>query len=912
LRASSAVAKLARLAKRAKRVRRRRGLPGVALGVLLVAAILVLSCASPKRGLSSPAFENLAAPPRGDREAEQRALVEKRAVEAAHAPAAAHRLASVAGRAIGPLAARSGDAGLVVWVAADDAGTGRVLRAVAVTAEGAPAGQPRELAVVPKEATSLVIRPAGGSGDGWLVAWTSLLDRGESLSALALTAEGAARGDPTDLQRTSDHIRWLDFVPTPRGAIALWAEETLTGDADLLTVPLDAKGKPRGMPTRVARGIDRWQAAPAGEGAALALVAAGGSAGGDPKKVGKLTWLRLDADGHPMGDAVVVDPKASVASDIDVVALKERWLLAWNDRSGEDIQVTLATVDAAGRVRGPSRALDIVGGSSLVALAGADDGAALVWEAPRTRPRSARTLNLATISLDLAPEAHRATSIDVASDLAPEFVAAGSGYALLASTRTCSADAASPGCAGAARPAFLKFDSRLGLTQVEPLVVPGVAGVGGVPSLAWGLRCGASGCTALEATRDSPAGVFAVDLVGRKSPFVTPPAPPVAPGAPRVVAVETTASGQPFEDVAADALGDFTLVATLVPAGGDDEAHSGGATITLRTLDRDGRVRGVPATLTSRAVAAGGVAVAASPRPDDGAVIAWVGLDAHDPQVHLAHVDRRGHRNNEVQLTTAKGDASSVALVWTDDGWLVAWVDARDGNGEVYATKVDRDLTRVAREQRITNAPGDASDVAIARSGDVAWVAWSDPRDSPREGTSDIYVAALHTHDAKRVGDEVRVLESTTNSRSPQLAALDGAGGAVLAWVEEAPAALEGPGAAFVVLVDRGGHVVGTPAELPLATDGRPTSVALAQPARGATEVRALVARSTADSVQIDGILVGLDGTPKGRPYPLLELDAPPTFDVSLACPRDAVFFVDIGDSPSDHRVRRAEISWPR
>jgi hypothetical protein len=896
--------------------------PRAVLGRVLLAiggAILALSCAAPKAGLSSPGFESVAAPPRRDREAEARELAAKRAVEAAHAPAAARRVASVAGRAIGPLVARSGDTGLVAWIAAADSGGGRVLRAVATTAGGAPASEVRDLAPVPQEATSLVVRPAGEPSAGWLVAWTSLLDRGESLTALGLAPDGAPSGAPVDLERTTDHIRWAEFVPAPRGIIALWAEETLTGDADILSVALDAKAKPRGMPVRVARGVDRWQAVPAGEGAALALVAGGAPAGESARKVSKLTWLRLDADGHPAGEAVVVDPKAIVGGDLDVVAVKDQWLLAWNDRSGEDVQVALATVDAAGHVHGPARALDIVGGSSLVALVASDEGAALAWESPRTRSRPRRTLNLATVSIDPTPEAHGATSLDIASDLAPELVAAHPGYGLLASMRTCSADTATPGCTGTVGPTFLKFDARLGLAQVEPLIVPGGgAAIGTLPSLAWGLRCATGGCTALEATRDSPASVFALDLVDRKSPFVPPPARSVPAGAPRVVAVETLASGRPFEDVAADPLGDSTVVATLIPAGGGDgsivgnDARSRGATVTLRTLDRDGRIRGPAATLTERALAVGGVALATSPRPEDGAVVAWVGRDAHDPQVHLAHLDRRGHRNNEVQLTTAKGDASSVALAWVDDGWLVAWVDARDGNGEVYATKVDRDLVRVGREERITNAPGDASDVALARSGDIAWVAWSDPRDNPREGLSDIYTAVLRTHDAKRVGDEVRVLETTTNSRSPQLVALGAGEGAALAWIEEAPAALEGPGAAFVARIGRDGRVVGIPAELPLVSDGRPTSVVLAQPARGDTEVRALVARSIADSVQIDAVRVGLDGAPLGVPYSLLDLDAPPTFEVALACSGDAVFFIDIGDSPSDHRVRRAEVSWPR
>jgi hypothetical protein len=113
-------------------------------------------------------------------------------------------------------------------------------------------------------------------------------------------------------------------------------------------------------------------------------------------------------------------------------------------------------------------------------------------------------------------------------------------------------------------------------------------------------------------------------------------------------------------------------------------------------------------------------------------------------------------------------------MAWTGDGSLIAWVDARDGNGEVYASKVDRDLVRVAREERITNAPGDAGDVTLAVRNGVAWLAWSDPRESPREGLADIYATTLGVRDARRASDEVRVLASAPHSRSPQLAPADG------------------------------------------------------------------------------------------------------------------------------------------
>ena len=144
--------------------------------------------------------------------------------------------------------------------------------------------------------------------------------------------------------------------------------------------------------------------------------------------------------------------------------------------------------------------------------------------------------------------------------------------------------------------------------------------------------------------------------------------------------------------------------------------------------------------------------------------MAWVARDAGDPQVHVARVDRRGKLVHDVQITSVKGDAADVAIAWSGDKWIVAWVDTRDGNGEVYAATLDRDGRSVGRGQRITNAPGDASDVAILALPDAAgpdgrgavWLAWANPRESPQDGFADIYVAPLRGRDASRAGDEVR------------------------------------------------------------------------------------------------------------------------------------------------------------
>ncbi len=900
-----------------------------ALATFALVATAPLGCGGAKRSLS-PATPGVDAHPVAPAAAS--ALVAKRALDASRAPATSHRIATIAKSAIGPFVARSGDAAIAAWMVAADRG-GQELFAVPLAADGAPVAEPHVVATVSQEATTLVVRATGGAHGGWLLAWSALLDRGESLVVLSLSRDGAARGAPADVARTSDHIKWCDVIPTTRGAVAVWAEETNSGDANILADVLSGEGRPLGMPVRVARGIDRWQAVPvegADEGVGLALVTS------DPHDehapAGRLSWLRLDAQGRPR-DPVVVSSRPTVNGDIDVAPLADGNLLAWTDRTGEDAQVMLARVDAAGHVTGPTPAMDSVGGSSLVALASGAQGAALAWEEPAARAHPLHALHLATVSATDRLSAQPVTSVEIAAGAPPELTSTSSGFALLAPAHACVAGASTGSCAGPVLPTFVRFDARLAPLQAEPVVL----GEGpAATALGWGLRCAGDRCVALAATGETPTPVFAVALDPRTSPFTTPAAAPSPPDAPRLTSLETIASGQPYEDIAAGRLGDATIVATLAsPLGNDGErAPSGsdgrapaagdargpstrdgraparGAVLTVRTLDDEGRQRGPTATLTSRGVSIGGIALVPGGVPQDGAAVAWVAArDETDRQVHLARLDRAGRRTKEIELTTrSKGDVSSVAMAWTGDGWLVAWVDGRDGNGEVYATKIDRDLSKVAREERITNAPGDAGDVTLAVHNGVAWLAWSDPRESPREGLADIYATTLGIHDARRASDEVRVLASAPHSRSPQLAPGDG-DSAVLAWIEDVATGLEGPAAAMVAVLDRTGRVVRAPSILPLSAEGRPTSIALAPSRDG---VRAIVVRSGKQTLTLDAVLLGPDGTPATRPWPLLDVEAPASFDVAVALAGDALLFDDVGTAPGDHHIRRALVAWRR
>ncbi len=202
---------------------------------------------------------------------------------------------------------------------------------MALAPDGAPVGTPRLAASVPEEATSLIVRAAGSHG-GWLLAWSGLLDWGESLSVLGLTPEGAPRAPPVVLQQTNDHIRWLDIVPTARGASCLWAEETMAGGANVLAAFLDWDGKPGAVPVRVARGVTGWTAVRAGDGIGVALVTADSKRGGPSAGAGSLSWVRMDERGREVSAAAVISARPTVSGDVEVASTGEgAWLLGWTD-----------------------------------------------------------------------------------------------------------------------------------------------------------------------------------------------------------------------------------------------------------------------------------------------------------------------------------------------------------------------------------------------------------------------------------------------------------------------------------------------------------------------------------------------------------------------------------------------------
>jgi hypothetical protein len=325
------------------------------------------------------------------------------------------------------------------------------------------------------------------------------------------------------------------------------------------------------------------------------------------------------------------------------------------------------------------------------------------------------------------------------------------------------------------------------------------------------------------------------------------------------------------------------------------------ATVTTRLVDADG-VAAKGEVVAAKASATGGLGIAVSDKPAEGGAVVWIAKDGGDPQVHIAHIDKRGRRQTDRVLTSARGEKSDATIAWVGNGYIVAWADARDGNGEIYATKLGVDLSRSGREERITRAPGDASDLVALAHGDRVWLAWADSRESPQDGIADIYVTAVNEKDAKRAIDEQRMLSTAAHSRTPALA--DSPQGPTIAWIEEAPAGSESPhGAGFGAYwarLDPDGKPAVKPARMQLAGDGAATAVAI----EGS---HAVVARSTVDAIALDGVDLG-----NVQSAALISLDGPPSLDVSLHFAGPVLYFNDEGPDPADRRARRAKLLWTK
>lgn len=649
----------------------------------------------------------------------------------------ARPLVNLRGATLGPYLARQGEGLMMAYVSSAES----ELVAMPLLADGAPSGSAKILGRVPPETNALALRSLGR--DGYAIVLRKPNDRGETLEVVGVQKDGSPFGKLAPLTTSQGRVVWFDVLRTGAGSVAVWAEDGDSADITLFSQPLEGNGKPIGVPLRVGKRAVAWSAAGGGNGAAIAWIARESALAAE----GPLLVQRFDKQGQFAGTPVPVTPKARAHGEIEMIYANNAYVLGWTDARESPPQALIASVQEQGGNEAPrpiarrSRSSDL---ASLVAAPSGGQWLAAWRDGIGTAGGMQGRLSVGTPGGDPQSILHVSPRERVSGSLFE------GGSAWLLSARPCQNGELT--CDAPFEPQLHVIEGneqralRLERESSQALAV------------AWDLSCDDKFCVNLAAGPGNPTTVYSVstslaDRTKEKAP---------ASEAALASTVVTESSGAPVS-IAAEG----SLVAMLTE---------------LRTPGRFGvqvvpvsseldAPKGLPPMLTQSALLAGGVAMA--PVKDDGAIVAWTADDASVSHVHLARIDKTGARKNHVLLTQQKGDKSSVCVTRLngtakDAGYLVAWVDERSADPQIYATRVTPDLARVARETKLTSAPGDKSELGCVQVGDKVVMTWVDTRDDPSHTRGDIYTLDVRASDLSASGERA-VLPTAPRSFSPLL-----------------------------------------------------------------------------------------------------------------------------------------------
>jgi hypothetical protein len=811
--------------------------------------------------------------------------------------------------------------------------------AVAAGADGAPRGASRIIAPAPSGLTSASLEPAAAGG--FALVWARKTEAGHMVEALLLDEGGAPRGPAAMLYQGADPVLWAEGSAAGEGAHVFFAVPQ-GKHARVYVATLGADGAARGAAQVAADDAIAWQPVRSGRGSMLVTVKPAGA----EAQQGQVIATPIDAEGKPQPSQIVEQrPVAEV--DLDAVALPApsgkgpeqpaagHTVVAWTDRSGLEGAVRIASLDAQGKPQGPpSSPLRSAGEQALVGLAasaGPSPRLLVAWDDLARRASSGRLVRLTSLEADLRAGGESATvSMGVREEVAPLIAGNTDGFAVVTLASACQTGAST--CADAPIwPMFTRLGRALSLEASSPVVIEPLGGE--PPDLAWGLTCTSSACLTLVTDTATPPSAYLARLDPREQafrPVITRDAPAEPPTA---VRIEPLWKGPRLADIAAARVAGGTLVASIsdhhegaapppLPKDADvrgetdkDRAHARdpkrtparSAIVSVHVLDEKGAL-GATQTISVRALTAGGVAIA----PDSdrkGACVAWVARDNGDPEVFLTAVGADGKRRAQQMLTHARGEVTDVAIApVAGDGWMVAWIDSRDGNGEVYAARVDRNLRKKGPEQRITSAPGDASDIDLLVGEREALIAFSDPRSATRSGMGDVFLARLRLTDAARQGDETRVASTTDHARAVRLAPLGAE--ALLTWFEQPPPAQsqasERKAALQVVVIDAQGAARSLPEVITLPGQGPLSSLSVTCEK---SACRFVVGKPEGEGLGLFAFSWN-KGEKSVAPHLLAPLFARPSADATPAIAGDLVLVAD--DAPQgDGALRELQLRWP-
>lgn len=823
--------------------------------------------------------------------------------------------------------ARRSDGALLVLVRG-----GRFL-ARATAPDGTPRGaQATDIGAAPSGPAELQLGALEAVGDGYVLAWAEREDGRTKVATIALDAAGTARGPRVTLTEVGDEVSWLDVLPREGGSLVVW--ETARGaTVDVTAAALSPTGTATGPGVTLLSGVLAWHAAPGG--GSLAAVVPPATKGKDKDAdddgvvaTGKVVLVPLDAAGKPKAPIEVSAPPTA-HPDVHVTEIAGKLVLVWTDAREIDAAVWTAALDRSFAVASPAkRATPPTGEQALVAAVGAEPGAApvprglLAWEDVMRAPLESRQIHLATLGPDGSLGKERATMTFNADSSAPDLSVDAGGFGAVTLARAW--QGGPPPEDAPVWPTFVRLGPDLSVLSSEPVRTPAF-GPEGVPYLVRGLACRGGACTTLATGGEDEAKAVLVSLVSRKTEWYSPARRDPDDAPPRAASLTALYNGEQISRVAATpTTGGGHLTAWVTYAVQSTAANrkdqNGGAELWLAAVPPGAKAGSVtPIQISKKALSIGGVAAAPSEGDKKEIAIAWVAQERGESQVYITKVDETGKKLAQKKITVVprpakKGgvpsEASDVSIAWSGgeggEGWILTWVDTRDGNAEVYAAKVDRSLTKTIPDRRLTDAPGDAAEPHLAVRGKDTFVAWSDARNNPAEGSGDIYVARLATRSLDKAGPETRLAATPAHSRSPQL--VTGPGGAVwLAWVDDAGDA-EGASSAvrFAVLDDKGAATTTTSMA---GAAGRPfVSAAISC---GDKACRGVAAKAEGDALLLDAFTL----TPAAQPVPgrtLLTLPGAGSADISpVFADRDgAALFFGADAAAGTGRVRKLQIDW--
>jgi len=758
-------------------------------------------------------------------------IVRRPATSLVALPIGAPRLSSsaivrVPAATFGPYLGMRASGGLAVWASMlDDT---RFWYARPLAANGETNGDVVLLGEAPSELGLVTVRPLQ---DGFALLSSHKTSDGEVVTLSLLSARGALLAGPTSLGRSGKSVLWVDAIANAHGTSVLWASSG-AGRAEIWSVEVTPKAELSGPARLLARDVGAWQAVPFGKGIALAVTHVGKGNTHGPIELSLLNGADAPAP-------IVINAQMSADLDLDMAALGERVVLAWSDHRGGENRVFSAVVESSGKLVVPAGpATPPLGEQAVLRVIAPAPGSTrgyLAWEALDAQVATYRTFQVAEFQPNGRVSSPRGQFEYWKMDGSmPEIAATQRGVSVLTLAPVCERDAPCTKASPIA-PEFVEFDAGFAIRSTEPLWGTSAAAPS---SLAWNLTCPNGACFALTAQNGVPSPVALTRLEHLSDTYRAPAQRVELPPPPRIIGDEALAETAPLSQItltetsAGTLLGWITDFDPTTPWVKLKKPTADGRFEPLRArLDLQGFASGAPfaalggaETLSLRAHSLGGIALSGGSAQKD-TLAAWAGLDGGQPQVFLTLVDKLGKKLTQRMLTHKTGDLSDVALAPAGADYLVAWVDERSGDPEVYATRVNHALNHVSPEQRITQAPGAATDLSLVATKSGAIAVWADARESEQAGSADIYATALRGSDANRSASELALQKTRTHSFAPVARAYGG--GALVAWLEAASERAEGePAHVNFALLDEAGRLVGSVQSANLG-DGTPVTVGL-------------------------------------------------------------------------------------